>query len=242
MVIIKDVKVKKTVYSAMKNPDNLKIYLDATILMSSEASLYKDPAISNTIYADGRIKSKNISDAKAVYKTAPTSGNHGLWLDAGTAGINWLNALSEKVEPIANADANRSTRVQAATNISLSYLTPQQLENVSKGNPETPQLKLISVASGSIDVEITNGSGYNPSRVVIIAVETRSGAVLSLDITDLVIEYSAAGSSKIKSAAGKGALTHFTKLIAGEEYDFYAYALNGKKQISELSVKITRKA
>ena len=47
MPIIKDVLVKKTVFSTMQNPENVKIYLDATKKMSSSSVLNKNPNISS---------------------------------------------------------------------------------------------------------------------------------------------------------------------------------------------------
>ena len=85
--------------------------------------------------------------------------------------IKWLIIYTSKVEPIANADANRTTRKEAFLNIILSGLMPQKLGRSDKGNPETPVITASYVGDGIIEIEITNGKEFDPSSITIIAIE-----------------------------------------------------------------------
>ncbi len=243
MPTIKNVKVKRTIFTKLKkNPDSVKIYIDGCKATGSSAALYSNPAITTSFYTAGVTASNNINTAKTEYSKSPTKGNRDTWLTKGQEGIDWLNSYSDKVEVIANDDANRDTREEAAANIGLSYLTSQKLKADNKGIPAQPLLAAENAGTGNIKVQVLNGTDYKPSQTTFIAIESSSIATISLDGPVLKIEFSSGGSVKTVAANGKGRYILFTGLKPGADYDVYAYAQNGKKQIGKLSAKAVAKA
>ena len=138
MATLKKVKVKRTVYTNQKNSSNVKQYIIDCVGMGSVADLYSNPDIPTAYYNLGTGAATAIQTAINDWKQAPTKGNLDIIDDKVVLGKAWLDGYADRVEPIANLDANRTTRQEAATNIALSFLTPQKLVSTAKGVPETP--------------------------------------------------------------------------------------------------------
>ena len=233
--ILKPVKVKRTAFTFHLNPSDTKQYIHDCVNTGSDSDLFQDPHIETAFYDEGMEAAGAIDEAITACHLAPTKGNQQLIGDRVSEGVLWLHKYSDKVEVIANDEANRTTREEAATNITLSYLTVQKLKSFKKGNPETPEVTATNVGSGKIDVQIVNGAAYQPTQTTYIVVEARMGAVISILRGQLEIKMRETGHIIVKTAARKGKYTHFTGLIPGVEYEVYAYAQNGKQQVSQLS-------
>jgi hypothetical protein len=234
-VIIKPVKVKRSVYANETNAGITRQFIIDCVKMGSASSLYEDPNIGAAYYSAGTSAATAIQTAIDDYGNAPTTGNHNTIIDKADLGKIWLDGYADKVETIANADANRSTRIQAATNITLANLTPKQLVFSLKGIPATPIVRATTVGSGKIAAEITNGVDYKPSQTTFIVVEETAGASFTFVEGQLIIEMANKGQVVIKTRAMKAKYTNFTHLKSGVKYAIYAYSQNGKNQISDLS-------
>ena len=243
-VLLKIVKVKRGTFTLMQNAGDVRDYIDNCVGMGSTAVLYKNPAIATAFYNQGIAASDAITQALKDYKQVPTTGNLGLIADAKADGIIWLEGYADKVEEIANADANRSTREQAHTNIQLSFLTPQKLASSSKGIPETPTIQGTITGPKTVLIEVTNGESYIPSQTNFLLVELP--AFTSLDSPDPVVELidgqlnvkGATGEVITKSVSGKGKSTKIKFSNPAARYAGYSYAQNGKKLVSDLSAVI----
>ncbi len=232
---LEQVKVLRSIFSVEINAALVKEYIDNCVHTGSAATLFKDPHITNAFYSEGIDASNGIENAIKVCALAPTTGNKNTIIVKMEIGKLWLNNYSDRVEVISNDDANRTTREEAATNIMQSYLTPQKLRRAKKGKPEAPIIAVENVGTGKVDARILNGVDYKPTQTTYIAVEAAAGASVSLSGNQLNVEMTSAGHVVVKSAAQKGKLIHFTGLKPGIEYLIYAYAQNGKNQVSPLS-------
>jgi len=237
--IIKDVTVKKTVFTTNNSPSGIQQYVTNCISIGDADTnvLYKHPAITTVFYAEGTLAASKIADAITLAASIPLDANKSAVIDRMVEGKLWLDSYATKVGIIANDPANRSTREQAATNILASNLTPQKLTHNRKGNPEKPKLSGTNIGIGAVDIEIVNGVDYDPSQTTIIAVEKIAEATVELVDGVLKIDLVNKGQVRIMAVSQKGKLTHFTGINKGD-YTFYAYASNGKKQLSLLSDSI----
>jgi len=235
MATLKKVKVKRTVFTRQKNAANVKQYIIDCVGMGSVSDLYSNPDIPTAYYTSGTNAATAIQTAINDHALAPTNGNLNTINDKVVLGKTWLDGYADRVEAIANLDANRTTRQEAATNIALSFLTPQKLSSTAKGVPEIPKVEAENVGTGMIDVRIVNGVDYKPSQTTLIMVEESADAVITLDNGQLKVEMRGAGQLIVKAASNKGKLTRFKSLKPGEKYVVYAYAQNGKNQVSDLS-------
>ncbi len=241
VAFLKKVEVKRSIYTNITDPVKLKEYAYALIAKGMLATLFKDPHILAVFYGSGTDAANAVRDAIAAYKLAPTESNR----DAITAKmallVIWLNLYADKVEIISNDDANRSTREEAKVNIESSYLTAKKLTASKKGNPEKPILVATNVGTGTADVEVKNGKEYAPSKVTFVAVplpkddSEAANPIVDLNNGLLNVELFERGKCFTITADGKGRFVTFKGLIPGIIYAIYAYAQNGKKQISTLS-------
>jgi len=245
--VLKPVFVKRTIYSKISDPETMEDYIVDCVGMGSEADLFESPSIATSFYTQGTNAAAAIETAREAHSMAPTKGNlKQVKLKMGE-GVVWLNNYADKVEVISNDDANRTSREAAAGNILLSFLTPQKLEKLPKGDPETPELQGKNVGTGKIKVEITNGVTYKPSQTNFIAMELPkedsdlADPVVELKDGQVKITFSAPGEVITQSTSGKGRFTTLTVTNSGSRYAIYAYAQNGKKQVSQLSEPINVK-
>jgi len=233
-VILKEVKVKRTIYTFNTTPAFIKQYIDNCVNAGSRSDLFKNPNIAAGFYDEGNAASGAIRDAINKHALFPTKANYDLIFVKADFGRMWLNRYAGKVEVIANDNANRTTREEAATNILLSYLTPQKLKNAKKGKPEAPEIVAVNITTGEIDARIVNGADYQPSQTTFILIEVAAEATLRFVKDQLMIEATNKGQVVVKTAAKKGKYTHFVGLNSAL-YAIYAYAQNGRNQVSELS-------
>ncbi len=234
--------MKLTVFTVIEKPLTVKQYITDSVATGSAAVLFKNPFIATAFYTLGTAAAADIQTAVDDYTLAPTTGNEGTILDAIVAGKSWLKLYAGKVETISNTDANRSTREEAATNITNSFLTPQKLANASKGTPETPVLTGSNVGAGKMKVKIINGETFLPNRTNFLAVQLPEST--TRDTPDPVVTL-VNGQLKVVSvgacecitlcASGKGRVATLTASNTGSRYAVYAYAQNSKKFLSDLS-------
>lgn len=241
---IKPVLVKRSVYTNVIDPEKLIQYIDNSKNLGSTADLFKDPHIASTFYTEGSDLAVLIKKKIDIYEGAPLPGNRTLLELAMDDGKNWLNRYALQVETISNSDANRTTREQAFGNIQLSYLTPHKIVISKKGVPETPKLDVEVTSPGNIAVSIINGATYQPTQTNFVVVklppasEPQDNApVVSLKNGQVTIVSKSAGESVTSSVTGKGRNVKL-QVTPMNRYAVYAYAQNGKKQVSELSVPI----
>ena len=238
LLTLKDVLVMRTVFTEISNAHKVKQYIKNCVKMGSDAALYKNPNILTAFYDDGTSAEEDIQTAIDDHTLSPTKGNLGKIHSKVIDGKTWLHDYADKVETIANDDANRNTRFQASVNLLLSFLSSQKLNNSSKGNPEPPEIWAKSTGNGNADVKITNGKDYDPAQSTFILVERAAGAVIKIIKGQLSIEMANNGHLVFKTVGKKGKHTHFTGLKSGVEYAIYAYAQNGTHQLSGLSTVV----
>jgi len=240
MADLKDVLVKRTIFTKEYHPVVIKQYIINCVSIGSDDTnvLYKNPKITTAFYDEGSQAAIKIADAITLAGKIPLETNKSAIIDRMVDGKAWLDLYAGKVEVIANDPANRTTREQAATNIMASNLTQQKLANAPKGNPEKTKLAGKVVGLGAIDIEILNGVEYNPSQTTIIAIEKSAGGIVTLVNGVLNIVTTNRGQVVIRAASNRGSFTHFTGLN-NVPYEIWAYGSNGKKQTGLLSDKIT---
>ncbi len=235
---LKEVKVKRTVFTKSTNPDEVRSYVTNCADTGSAATLFKNPHILTAFYTDGTAAAAAIQAALDAHALAPTTGNKNIIATKVVLGKIWLDSYANQVQVISNDDANRTSRLEAAANITLSFLTPQKLTATKKGIPEVPIVTIANVGTGNADARIINGVDYQPSQTTYILVEIAAGATISISQGQLRIKLTNKGEFIVMTAAQKGKFTHFTGLTAGTDYHLYAYSQNGKSQVSALSVAV----
>jgi hypothetical protein len=233
--IIKKVKVKRMVYTFNTSYSFVQQYITNCVSLGKNSILYQPPNIPLAFYTKGTNASGAMQAATTKCAAVPTNANKGIKKVKKTAGIAWLNEYSDLVEVIANDDANRSTRHEAATNIAEAYLSSQKLANSSKGNPETPKISAVNKGNGRVDVGILNGADYKPTLTMFIIIEKAAKAKLTINNGQLSIEMETVSHIVFKVASDKGKYTHLLNLKPGVPYEIYAYAQNGKNKLSALS-------
>jgi hypothetical protein len=234
-VILKKVKVKRMVYSFNTTSSFVNQYITGCINVASRNALYESPNIDAAFYTKGINAATAIQTATTKYASVPLKSNLGKLKNTKKAAILWLHDFSDKVELIANDDANRDTRNEAATNIAAAFLTAQKLANASKGKPQTPKITAKSLGNGKVDVEILNNADYNPTLTMFVIIEKSAKAKLTLNNGQLDIKMENISHVIFKVANEKGKYTHLKDLKRGVKYEIYAYAQNGKNKLSDLS-------
>jgi len=246
---LKIVLVKITEYTLIKDALELIQYTIDCVNTGSAATLYKDPNITTAFYTSLTEAADGIQIALKMYTRFPTKGNKKAIGVAMDAAVEVLNSYSAKVVPIANLPANAATLEAAYANILLSHLTPQKLGRNKKGDPQIPELKITDLGGGKARVEIINGGDFHPSSLIIMAVSLPGITVppanppLAPPIVILnkgIVSIFAVGAFQMLSTTieGKGRDIIFPGFIKGVIYVFYAYAQNGKKQISQMCVGV----
>ena len=236
-VILKKILVRRMVYTRIYNSLEIMQYIIACIGAGSGSDLYQNPNIATTVYDEGLDAADAIQNAVNKHTLKPTKGNFKAIKTSIISGKGWLNKYADSVEVIANADANRNTLEEASGNILHSFLSSRKVGKSKKGNPQKPVLTWKAIGEGNIDVEITNGKGFNATQTNFILVDSSMNATVSLMNGELIIESEKIGPIRFKSAYGKGRFVHFLRLKTGKDYDLYAYSQNGNSQFSELSTK-----
>ncbi|MEI8231474.1 MAG: hypothetical protein WCG32_02750 [Actinomycetes bacterium] len=240
-VLLKRVKVKTSVFTLIADAADVCTYIEDCVRTGSAYVMYADPTITTAFYSLGTTAAGNITTAIATYTSAPTDANRNSVADKKAEGIQWLESYSEKVEDIANLDANRATREAAYTNITHSFLTPYKLSNSTKGVPETPVLTGTITGANTMLIEITNGITYIPSQTCFIVVQLPAftttetpDPVVVLRTGQLTVN-GATGEMITKTLSGKGKTVKIVFTNTGRRYAVYAYAKNGNKLVSTLS-------
>ena len=138
MPTIKDVKVMTSDFTLERVAQTLLDYGVKCVEKGWVSDLYCVPNISEAVYTVGNDALDELEYAIKYHKKIPLPENLLIVKAKMALVIKWLIIYTSKVEPIANADANRTTRKEAFLNIILSGLMPQKLGRSDKGNPETP--------------------------------------------------------------------------------------------------------
>ena len=245
MATLKKVITLRGKYRQIFNGSRMVTYLGNCIAAGSVAPLFLDPHILAAFYASGTTAKTAISTAITNHEAAPTVANANIVKDKVALAKIWLDSYADQVEVIANLPINCTTRAEAATNISISFLTPQKIVFSAKGAPDKPELVAKNIGTSTVEVEVTNGIEFVPTSMVFIAVEQPPTVVpaiaeplVSLTRGQLVATCDVAIHTVMISVEGKGRIVTFDVLKPGSKYKIYAYAMNGKKQISLLSVGV----
>lgn len=213
-------------------------YILDCVNTGSDSALYGSPNISLAFYNQGRAAANAIQTAMTNYSLRPTKANGKTIKNKIVKGKIWLDSYADKVEIIANDDANRNTISEAATNINHSFLTSRKLIKNKKGKATTPRLTWKRIGQGSFDVQIINGKTYNPMNTHFILLESSMNATIIIENGQVIIEQEKKGQIRFKSANAKGKYAKFRKLKPNVDFDLYAYSQNGNNNLSELSDKI----
>ena len=230
--------VKRMKFSRIRDAAKLRQYLIYCVEWGSKNILYEDPIIATSFYQEGIDLIADLKCAIDNYVNAPLKANLLIRRNLVLRCKIWLNSYADKVETIANDDANRTTVQEAGSNISASFLSHRKIGKTSKRKPEQPELFAKFFGYGRMDVEILNGAAYKPMMTHFILVESSMNAIVELRDGALFIEQERKGQIVVKTVNAKGRYTHINGLKS-VSYDLYAYAQNGNENISRLSAKIT---
>ncbi len=233
--ILNSILVLRMTFTRIFKADAFLEYLVNSINVGSASVLYANPLISTAFYTQGRNAASALQTAMDNFHLRPTKTNRGIIKNKINAGKRWLHKYSDKVEVIANDDANRMTPAEASTNIMLSNLTPRKLIKNKKGKPPTPKITGVKLGAGEVDARIHNGKDYKPMVTHFILVERGMGAVLTLANGTLTIKFKKEGQILFKTAHGKGRLVHFKGVGGIKGYELYAYSQHSNKECSDLS-------
>ena len=243
---IKNVGVKTTDFSTISDAGELLTYIINSINEGKASVLFRIPNITTTIYNQGTFAKNALKKSIENAVQNPKKANFDIIKDKMRLVVIWLNKYSGKVVLISNDDANRSTTEEAATNIRTSHLTPQNLKKLSKGAPVKPILTGATINKTGLEVRISNIDVFKPASVTFILVERPAATnpptkspIITLINGQLKTQFFGNSSIIIQTINGKGEFIRFDGLNPLSQYDVYAYGQNGKKQISQLSDKIT---
>ena len=239
--ILKTMLVKRMVYTRIYVASVIMQYIMNCANTGADSDLYGSPNISMAFFNQGIAAGNAIQTAMTLYTLKPTKGNRKNVKNKIVKGKIWVNSYADKVEIIANDDANRNTISEAATNIAFSFLTSRKLVKNKKSKAPTPKIVGKRNGSGSFDVEIINGKSYNPMNTHFILLESSMNATIKIENGEVIIEQEKKGQIRFKSANAKGRYAKFRKLKPGVDYDIYAYSQNGNDNFSELSEKLILK-
>ncbi len=245
MARIQKVNVKTMMYSKITIPKDLANYIKNAYGKGSTASIYMNPHILTLFYSEGSDAYIELTDAIAAHDAQPIKAKMDIVKDKMAIVMKWLDAYTILVEAIANADGNRTTRAEAATNIELAGLTPVKITSASKGTPAKPTFTIDDDGKGMAKVSVTNKADFNPSSVVFIFVEIPVGkdvpippAIVELDSGQIKISCTVAVDVFFTTLAGKARTVQVGKLKKGTSYNGYSYSKNGNTQMSLLSAAI----
>ncbi len=246
---LKDVKVLQGAFAKMDDPKVLMKYVTDAVAKGSNAGLYKNPFIITAVYDKGTQAAADIQTAMDDYATTPSPENEKTIGDKMVLAKGWLKEYSKLVEPIANDNANRSTREEAATNILAANLSYQKLTSASAGDPITPAFTAKSVGDGKIKIDVINGAEYHPRTTLFLAVQlpdkttdVTPDPIVTLVKGQLKVSSNGITETITQSMSGKGRTNIIATSNSGSRYAVYLYSQNGKKEVSELSMPVTVKA
>ena len=149
-ITLRKVLVRRMVFTRIYNALKLRQYLIYCVATGRASVLYKDPNIPTSFYDEGQDAVDAIQLAMDNYSKKPTKGNFKAIKIAVDKGKVWLNEYADKVEMIANDNANRNTLDEASGNILYSYLSSRKVGKSKKGNPQKPLLVWKAVGEGNI--------------------------------------------------------------------------------------------
>jgi hypothetical protein len=240
-----EVGVITTDYSLIKEGSVMKQYVNNRVAAGRASVIYAVPHILDAYYTDGTDAARAIQDAIDAWVLAPTHGNLNTIHDKVALACKWLDGLVELVIPIANAEANATTREEASTNIDIIGLTPEKLTQSSKGTPETTTFTADYVGGGIIELDITNGPTYDPTVKIVIAVAMppvtvppTPDPVVALVNGQVGISSTVPVQSFTKTITGKGKSAKLYTMGGSPKWKLYIYTMNGNKLISLLSAPV----
>jgi hypothetical protein len=235
-----------TDYSEIKNGTEMKNYVNNRISRGRASVIYAVPLILDAYYIAGTAAANAIQAAIDVWEGAPSHANLNIIHDKVALACKWLDGLVELVIPIANAEANATTREEASTNIDIIGFTPEKLIQTSKGIPDTATFTATKQGDDSIEIAITNGPTFNSSVIIVIAVAEPAvtvpptpSPVVSLVNGQVGISSTVPVKSFTKTITGKGKSAKLLAMGGSAKWKLYIYSMNGNKLISLLSAPVT---
>src|ERR1039458_2647769 len=242
MASIKIVKVMTSDYTLERVAQTLLDYGVKCVNEGWVSDLFPYTTLFRSVYTDGNDALDALEYAIEYHKKIPLPVNLKIVKDKMALVIKWLRVYTSKVEPIANDDANRTTRQEAYTNILLSGLKPQKLLRSDKGNPETAVITASYIGKGIIEVIITNGKDFDPSSITIIAIEvspitepaTKKPVVKIID-GQVSVTSKVAVRVVVKTITGKRKSLKLTQMNTHPSFNVCVFCQNGNDQISDLS-------
>ena len=240
MAAIRDVLVKRTEYSLIIDPAELRQYVVDVVGLASPSALYMNPNIATAVYTALTNAANAITSATDAYGISKTDANRDAIPTKMSLAVDRLNEFCDLVEPIANDPANRTTREEAKVNIEKANLKAQKLDASPKPDPEKAVATFTNVGTGKVVPEITNGAEYAPTKTNYILVEGSSGTdasdpIITLDGDMVKVTMFKPGDIHFISAAGRGTDSLFPDLKPGVGYVGVAFGQNTKNSVGELS-------
>ena len=170
MSLLKWVFVKITVYNTIVKASKLRQYIIDCVATGEASVLYVVPNITAIFYLAGTNAAAAIQTSITNYNAAPTKANRNIMKDKMALGVIWLDSYAAYVAGIANLPANCTTREEAATNISTSFLTPQKITASTAGAPEIPAFTAVNIGTEKVEIEVSNGKTNKPKVTVFVFV------------------------------------------------------------------------
>jgi len=242
MTTLKPVNVKTTKFTEINNHHELSRYIGKCIEKGSVADIFKNPHILTAFYDEGTIAKEALDAAITIYEDAPINSNLLIIEDKMALVVLWLMSYAAKVTVISNLDINRTTRDEAATNVTLSWLTPHKIGRTAKLKPDTPVLVSENVGTGKAMVKIINSNPFNPKSSFFIAVSKPQVTVpptpdaeVSIVEGQFLIHANYPCQVFMITVDGKGRVANFKNLTPAGSYNGYCFSKNGNKLISYLS-------
>ncbi len=106
---MKEVLILRSEFIGIGKAKDLKFYISGCINKGSAADLYKNPFIDTAFYNAGRFAETELQNSMDVYGKVKTTDNNNIVSDKIGLAVIWINAYADKVDIIANTDANRTT-------------------------------------------------------------------------------------------------------------------------------------
>jgi len=243
MGTLKIVEVKISVFTKERNAEALLKIGQKAFEDGSGSVLFEDPHITMVFYAEGTFAIEELEESMDIHEDAPIPNNLLIVKGKMALLVLWLIDYAGQVVVIANADANCTTREEAATNIGISGLTAQKLGKTTAKIPIQVALTGGNVGSGRATVEVVEDVDFGPKSTTFIAVSKppvtfpiTPDAEVILD-SDGQLSFIASYIFQVFmiTIEGKGRVAKFTKLIPAQGYNSYAFSKNGNKLFGKLS-------
>jgi hypothetical protein len=246
MAVIPEALVYRSGYREERNHEIVKALITKLIAAGLGQLLFQNPAILTAFYTAGNGALAALTLAINDFNNH-TNGGSIETIEAKMAlVVIWIDSYADQVEVISNADANRTTQLEAKANIVLSGLPTQKIGKTTKGKPGISEINGVRFAGGIMKVKITNAhvNVYTSLTLIAVSIPPASEpaiapAVVTVAGDQLSVTCAAPIHVMTKTIKGHPASASIAGANPALSYNLYVITQNGVKLVSVISASIT---